>query len=196
LLVNQQLQTKNCVAMILFIAGAVRQRIDKVQGENHERIEPVCKFGPGGDFVTDWPGSGQKLGANEPNAIARLLATLGAIINNMVGCEFQPNSFASQAELVREKRFPSYKKTVESSTKRGYFDNSDAPMRGLSKSANRGASSQPRLFSDDWTTRSKAGHKPKHHVRAYQRTSRKRPAAIASDQGMLFEIDRKSARIA
>jgi hypothetical protein len=136
------------------------------------------------------------LGDNEPNATARLLATLGAIINNMVGCEFQPNLFASQAELVPEKRFLGYKKTGESPTKRAHFDNSGAPMPGSSARVNRGASSQPRLFSDDWATRSKAGHKPKHHVRAYKRTSRKRPAAIASDQGMLFEIDRKSARIA
>jgi len=196
LLVNQQLRTTDCLVVILFITGAPRQRIDKMRGESHGRIGPVCKFGPGGDFVTDWPGCRQESDANEPNALARLLATLGAIINNVVGCQFQPESFTPKAVFVSGKRFPCRESNEPDGAAQGYFNDKAACLPGSSVQVNGGLSRQRLLFSDDWAGRSRAGHKPKHHIRAHQRPSRKRPAAIAGDQGTLFDTDLKSARSA
>ncbi|GAH28442.1 unnamed protein product, partial [marine sediment metagenome] len=48
------------------------------------QIEPVCKFGPGGDFVSVWPGEAQQSRQPLTNRLAKLLTSLSQIIPTLL----------------------------------------------------------------------------------------------------------------
>jgi hypothetical protein len=62
--------------------------------------------------------------------------------------------------------------------------------------ADSGLSVEPLLFADDIRVGLRIGHKPKHHVRAHRRASKKRHGLEIAGQGSLFDANGKSARIA
>ena len=99
-----------------------------------EQIGFVCKFGPGGDFVSFWPSE-----PVEPAQAAALTPVAGSGLH----------------------------------------------IRG-----------QPLLFDNDCRIKLRAGHKPKHGFRAYNRTDKKRPAFSLAEQGLLFEAGFKNAKSA
>jgi len=99
-----------------------------------EQIEFVCKFGPGGDFVSFWPDETSE-------------STQPAVLTAATGCRLHIRS-------------------------------------------------QPLLFPDDSRNKLRAGHKPRHIFRVYNRADKKRPAPNAAGQDLLFEAGFKNAKTA
>ncbi len=99
-----------------------------------EQIEFVCKFGPGGDFVSFWP--------DKP-----LESTHPAVLNAATG----------------------YRLHIRS---------------------------QPLLFPDDSRIKLRAGHKPRHIFRIYNRPDKKRTVPNSAEQDLLFEPSFKNAKTA
>ena len=125
----------------------------------NKQIEPVCRFGPGGDFISVWPSEPQRFSLASKNIPFRkeiLEYTAGTTRAN-------GPAYPAPATVIKgDSLFP------------------DEPM----------------LFTDDWRVGLRAGHKPKHHIRAYRRAVKKRPALVLAGQGSLFDANFKSAKTA
>ena len=50
-----------------------------------ERIGPVCRFGPGGDYESVWPGDWMEQAAQPKNAIGRLLDIVAGMTDVLRG---------------------------------------------------------------------------------------------------------------
>ena len=137
----------------------------------HKQAEPVCKFGPGGDFVTVWPKEPTPSPQPAANHFAKLLASIDEIITALLGSEF--NTAEAHAENIHR---PTPTPVIKS----------DSPFPPV----------QPMLFPGDWGIAAQTGHKTKRCIRAYHRTAKKRLPLSLSGQGSLFEPDRKSAKTA
>jgi len=162
----------------------------------NKQIEPVCKFGPGGDFVSAWPKEPTSSLKPAPNRLAKLLNSIAEIINATLGSEFDsvtevPTDIAPQANriLYQEEKLKYAVKNSEANepphTTSATIIKSNSPLSG-----------EPMLFADDWGVGSRVGHKSKHRIRTYRRTAKKRHALSLPGQGSLFEADFKSAKTA
>ena len=143
----------------------------------NRQIGPICKFGPGGDFISIWPSerfdrpelTAEGSSQFSTNRLTKLLASLNKIIDKLVGPESYtdlavPTDIQTTAGLVlADKRFDRPELTAEG------------------------------LFADDCRIGITTIHQPKHSIRAYRRTAKKRSAFGLCLQGSLFEIDLKSA---
>jgi len=143
------------------------------------QIEPVCKFGPGGDFVSVWPGEPQQSRQPSTNRLTKLLTSLSEMISTLLGSELNT---ASKENLEY---------AVESKADKSAYSPSTTVIKSDSL-----ISGEPILFADDRRISVRAGHKPKHRIRAYRRAAKKRSALSFGGQGSLFETNFKSARIA
>jgi hypothetical protein len=143
----------------------------KMNSQPDKQIEPVCRFGPGGDFVSAWPPQPQPP-KKQP---VTLLGRLNEIITTLLGSVSKEN-----LEYV-----------VESSVGKPAYSSPTAAIKSDSRFSGR-----PLLFPDDCRIGLAAGHKPKHHIRAYRRTAKKRPVISFASHGSLFETNFKSAKTA
>ena len=153
----------------------------------NEEIGPVCKFGPGGDFVSVWPKKSWPL--VQDNGLVRLLAAIG----EMMGVIHYAERTVAAAVLM------------ENLSEKGVSEDGDednqteepsyAPSIRIVKGDKR-FQPEPMLFTDDSGAGVAVRHQPKHRIRAYSRTAKKRHAPGASGQGTLFEPDFKSAKTA
>jgi hypothetical protein len=149
----------------------VDKQIESAEKRDFARGEPVCRFGPGGDFTSSWPPQSQPL-KKQP---VKLLSQLNEIITTLLGS-------ASKENL-------NY--VVESSAGKPAYSSPTAAIKSDSR-----FSGWPLLFPDDCRIGLGADNKPKHHIRAYRRTAKKRPAISFAGHGSLFETNFKSAKTA
>ena len=56
-----------------------------------ERIGPVCRFGPGGDYESVWPGEWMEQATQPKNAIGRLLDVISGMTDVLRGGERCPD---------------------------------------------------------------------------------------------------------
>ena len=159
------------------------------------QAEPLCKFGPGGDFIAVWrPEPAEPLG--RLSSLTELLTSTLGIAAIMAG--LRPSNLpvdltaavrcGKYAACVREK----VKNVVGNSRPHSTADS--APATTIADSGV--LSRQPMLFPDNSRTGSPIKHQPKYRVRTYRRAAKKRPAFRLSEQGSLFEPDLASARTA
>ena len=159
-----------------------------------ERIGPVCRFGPGGDYESVWPGDWMEQAGQPKNAISRLLDVIAGMTDVLRGGN-RHIEVAGPINIEQEN-------TSYESNQRG-----DSLRRGTYASAgsvvkhNRGVSDEARLFADDWRISTAAKHKPNNRIRAHRAVAKKRActgAAVPFDesQGTLFELDFKGAKTA
>jgi hypothetical protein len=160
--------------------------------DREKQAEPLCKFGPGGDFVVPWepktsehPEALGKLLGSAVDAFAAVFGLKRADANMHLNSNIYPKE---PAELYREKP----KDAIENSTAHDPTDAAPAPA-----SANGGPF--PRellLFPDLGRDGIRIKHKPKHRIRASRRTPKKGAAFRIPKQGSLFEGQFTRARIA
>jgi len=166
--------------------------------DNHfdEQNEPVCRFGPGGDFVSFWPPRHSASRKAVPNSLALLLERLAKIINAKLTPDFdasadspkithqpQPLTLAEKGKLEYEVKHAKSEKPTNTATISVINSNCDLQ-------------DQPLLFPDDRRVGISTGHKPKHRIRTYRRTSKKKAPVQLSGQGSLFETDLRCAKTA
>ena len=133
-----------------------------------KQFEPVCRFGPGGDFVSIWPESSE-FQLPSQSRLLKVLACLNEIIGGLLGSEFNQSSAATA-------------KTQ--------------PTPAVRFGQSRKSQAQPMLFPDDSRIGLQAAHKPRLQTRAHRRTAKKRPHIDLDKQGLLFAADLKIARTA
>lgn len=150
-----------------------------MNSRRNERIEPVCRFGPGGDFVFDWSPRDLKSSQLSEKYLSKFLSSLNEIMTALLGSDLNTTS-RENSEYV-----------VENQTGQPAYSTTNAVVKSDSR-----LSGQPMLFSDDSRISIAAEHKPKHRIRTYHRTAKKRTSVSFTDQGSLFEADFKSAKTA
>ena len=159
-----------------------------------ERIGPVCRFGPGGDYESVWPGDWMEQATQPKNAIGRLLDVIAGMTDVLRGGE-RCVEVTGPIDIEQEnKSYESRSRGV------GVWRGAYAEAGSVTK-RNRGVSGEPGLFADDWRISSAAKHKPNNRVRAHRATAKKRASlgtAVSFDegQGTLFELDFKGAKTA
>jgi hypothetical protein len=154
---------------------------------------PLCKFGPGGDFVSVWqpetPGPCEqsnylkKLSISIFEVAAILLGfKLTKPLNLLINASGSP-ALHNNEEMKNAFKFNRVHRTTNPAPTPVAQDDSRLP-------------SEPMLFPDFGRNGIRIRHQPKHRIRTYRRTAKKRPAMRFAKQSTLFEDKFKCARIA
>jgi hypothetical protein len=134
----------------------------------NRQFQPVCRFGPGGDFVSIWPET-LEFQLPSQNRLLKMFAYLNEIIAGVLGSEFnRPSTAAAKAQPIPVVRFDQSRKSQ----------------------------AQSMLFPDDSRIGLRAAHKPRLRIRACRRTTKKRPLIDLGEQNLLFAAELKIARTA
>ena len=155
---------------------------------------PLCRFGPGGDFTTDYTAELGEMPMPQINGVSKVLSTIA----NMIGAAIYPQSgektLAVSLAMVSETEFHRSEGTFNADRETTYeaaFTATNANVTGLGK-----ISKEPMLFGNDKGISIGNGHKPKHRLRTSRRPSKTRTGLRIAGQGTLFEINRERARTA
>ena len=174
--------------------------MDKNKRFSNDENFPVCRFGPGGDFVQDyWPDKKASKASRQP--IGSLLKAIAKMLDVVITEELLQSSTIEKinlaingAQLTADlENEIDINKSVYG--EQGRTNESDAsPVTGLE--ANQHLQKEPMLFDNASGTGAVAGHKPTDGIRARRGTKRKRTAFSAPWQGSLFEPYAQSTKVA
>ena len=160
-----------------------------------ERIGPVCRFGPGGDYESVWPGDWMEQATQPKNAIGRLLDVVAGMTDVLRGgnrCVEVIGPDRITERIVFEQENKSYESDERGAgIRRGAY-----AAAGPVAKRNRGVSEQQGLFADDRRAGGVAGRKPNYRIRAHRAVAKKRACFEPAGQGTLFELDFKGAKTA
>ena len=156
---------------------------------------PVCKFGPGGDFVTVWQPRPSK-SSGPSNYLVKLLTSTVEMVVILLGLERSSPSVCSKSARYCSECIVRQKEEVRNAVRNKKVHDTIEPAATTVAEADRSFSREPMLFPNDNGIGIRIKHKPKHRVRTYRRTAKKRLALVPSEQGSLFETDFKGARTA
>ena len=153
--------------------------------------EPICRFGPGGDYVRAWPGKAAGKADPAPaaeNPLRKVLQSLADIIGATVniasipGIRIEGPQEVGACEIVSEER---EENQVAANKESG---TGDAETTGNTQ-AHPAVRAEPLLFADDSRVGAGGRRKSNHRIRAHRKTAKKRAAQKIDGQGTLFEID-------
>ena len=156
---------------------------------------PLCKFGPGGEFVAAWqPGLPQSFTMSNP--LARLLASAVEIAAVVFGLRrssaFVQLGDASGPDEPTDSHTEKARNAIEHSRSFGATDTPAAPII----KDDRRFSRESLLFPDVRRNGRRIEDKPKHHIRAYRGAAKKGAAVRFVKQGTLFDAQPGSVQIA
>ncbi len=152
-----------------------RVKIMEIYRDKSKKIEPLCRFGPGGDFVSVWPKERTVPGRDEQKNLSNVLINISDIVNKLLCFKRERISYAIDTN--------------------GTTPAPDAETTAVTQSSSE-FQGQQMLLSNDWRISVRVGHKPKHHIRTHRRTTKKGVVDIFAGQGSLFATDLQSARTA
>lgn len=158
------------------------------------QIDPICRFGPGGDYVSFWPGQTAVLSGFFATRIGKIIHSANEVLHALVGCGFDLNLPQGRGSQIQE-QFAYGKRKKEYGLGYNAGRTAYAPSIRTIK-GDSPVSEEPMLFADDRRIIFPAGHKSKHRIRAPRRTTKKRAPFGLPAQSPLFESDLQSARIA
>jgi hypothetical protein len=156
------------------------------------QAEPLCKFGPGGDFVAVWepksperPDVLPRLLGSAIEAVAAAFGLKNADVNMHLNSNICPNeSILHNIEKPNDE--------IENST----TNDSTDPAPASTPPNSSPFSGELLLFPDLGRDGIRIKHKPKHRIRTSRRTPKKGAAFRIPKQGSLFEGQFTRARIA
>jgi len=160
---------------------------------NRKMDVPLCQFGPGGDFTSQYdsekPASPAADGISPLGKVLNLIAeVIGATVQpeilTEIACALPPFDLQNGANSIMssEESCPDDQTALV-----GKYANQ--PQTTSSLKTNRPLAGQPMLFSNDWRIGPGAQHKPGHRLRTHRRTARKKAADAVHRQGSLFETN-------
>ena len=169
-----------------------------MNNDRFKRIEPVCRFGPGGEYMFFWPAGSAEFSSGQswPNSLSKVLGSIARIISatlspQQLSADVTIENICQSAERISE-----HKEQTHNAKPNGKPDKSSyAPPNAVIRS-NRKFQGQPMLFADDRGACRRTNNKPKHHIRAYRGTAKKRAGFDIARQSTFFEADFKSQKIA
>ncbi len=155
----------------------------------------VCRFGPGGDYTSVWPGQTETpdLGPSPLLGVLRSLAELaGLCIGPGVGslqsvAEFPP-AVGHPIQFPKERVI--HERAIQSS--RPPHDAASTPA----SRRHRRVKARQLLLPYDHGTGQAPQPQPKYHLRAHSAAPRKRPSFRGAGQSTLFDANQRSARTA
>ena len=149
--------------------------------------EPVCKFGPGGDFVREWPAR-KKAPKQKENPLGEVLATIAEILGTTIRPEL-PAAVDGHWDIGINKLFKGNPFKEETSGADNRSNRNDQSASTGSFKSNSNVRAEPLLFADDRRAGRKVKRKPNYRIRTYRSTSKKRVSSQCKGQGTLFEIN-------
>ena len=160
--------------------------------DREKQAEPLCKFGPGGDFVAAW----EPEPSERPDVLVRLLGSgveaLAAAFGLKRAGEDVPLSSSLCPNEPAVRNTEKLNDAIENSTARDSTDAASAPATANGSPF----PGEPLLFPDLGRYGLRIRHQPKHRVRAPRRAAKIGPAFRIPKQGSLFEGQLARARIA
>ena len=163
--------------------------MDKFNRYFDENDIPVCRFGPGGDFVADWPP--REKFPTDP--ISKILETIAKIIGTVITPELLQRSNADKINFA----LIDAEQILNTEDKIDFNQSDESDTKTVtSAQADRKLPQEPMLFDNDTGTGSIAGHKQNHGIRAHRRPKRKRTSFGTIRQGSLFEPYPQSSKVA
>ena len=152
-----------------------------------KKVMPLCKFGPGGDFVSVWLSCNYTSTLASEKPLTKLIKSIAQTITTLLSPELSWEPPASQA---------SAKQQIYTRQITGYeFKNIKSGRTTFTGENTLYAGKQLLLpdFSSDYL---RNYHKPKHRYRIRQTTAKKKTSFVIPTQGSLFEEDLQSAKTA
>jgi hypothetical protein len=149
---------------------------------------PLCKFGPGGDYVDEWDAPGVSAPQPKESHLGQVLNVIAEIIGATVQPEILTEIACALPVEADNKKPLSKKISFQEKTADGSQQTNHA-QAARNTSAGQKLSKEPMLFCDDWGAGGSAKHQPNHRIRTHRRASRKRDAGPINGQGTLFTID-------
>ena len=160
--------------------------------DRERQVEPLCKFGPGGDFVAAW----EPEPPERPDVLARLLGSAVQALAAAFGLKragadvpLSSNFYPNEPTVRHTEKLND---AIENSTARDSTDAASAPATANGSPF----PGEPLLFPDLGRNGLRIRHQPKHRVRAPRRAAKKGPAFRIPKQGSLFEGQLARAKIA
>ncbi len=155
--------------------------------KNQKFDVPLCRFGPGGEYVKDFEGLGAADDKNR-GSLRGLLLSLAEIAGAAVNPELLEEMVEGPVDVPDSKQGVTFKEKTEIVSKKTNKRNSKTDG-GFGKHSK--IPTQQMLFSDDIGISTAGKSKPKYHIRTRRRTSQKRSDMRIPGQGSLFETDQK-----
>jgi len=158
--------------------------------------EPICRFGPGGEYSYNWPDMYAGSNKRSPNSLAKLLETIGEIINTVMGNDLYITSTVASIKCPQTNEVVCRKEKIEYAVKNS---NSDQPAYTQTTTVIKSNSPIPiqqLLFTDDYGTGEPDEYKQKHHIRTHKRAAKKRAGVTMHGQSSLFGDNTQIARSA
>jgi len=166
--------------------------------KNKKTEVPLCKFGPGGDYISELKPDNLNILNPEDENMSPLGKVL-YVIADIIGSTVQPEILTEAAcvlptaQTSGKPRYQEIIKNVQSTTQ---STDGDHPKTTAGPSANWKLSTEPMLFSNDWGTGSGTHYKSSYRVRTHRRSSRKKAVSPIHGQGSLFEAHRPRRKTA
>jgi hypothetical protein len=161
----------------------------------NRQIEPLCRFGPGGDFVASWQPEPSII-SESANVIVKIMAIMIEAVVIIVGLRrvdtgirLRKICFSGELKLHNREEI---RNAIQDGGTGGKTDSEAVTIAEDGSSL----SAEPMLFPDIGGDGVGIEHQPKHRIRTYRRTAKKRPAFGFCEQGSLFEGQFASARTA
>ena len=153
-----------------------------------ENWEPLCQFGPGGDYTRSWPRPEVRKKAGGEKVLGRLLETIADIIGATVNPELMEELRGQyEVELLEE-----IKIVKEELKGEGKHEQTDNAKTTKSSGAGVATGAGKLLFADDSGSSKRVRRKPHYRLRTYRRAAKKRTGREYDGQGTLFEVNSAS----
>jgi hypothetical protein len=151
---------------------------------------PLCRFGPGGGYVTNWPARVSKA-SKKP--ISSVLDTLAKMLDTVINEELLQNSTL----LKINNAIQNAQLTDFTEDEVEYDKSNDVNTPSVSGFETGGQLQAQQMLFDNASGVSKpAGHKQNHSIRAHRRLKRKGSSFSRPWQGSLFESYQQSVKVA
>jgi hypothetical protein len=154
-----------------------------------DKGDPICKFGPGGDFVSEWPVRGNKSPIAMENPLSKVLATIAEMIGTKIPPELLTVKDVKPDTSIKKLIKSNLEKEKQPGEKSSRTNNASSTAGTKANSKLRG---QPMLFSDVRRACRTVRRKSHYRIRTYRSSSRKRTSQQFKGQGTLFEINGSS----
>jgi len=157
-----------------------------------KKAGPLCKFGPGGDFIAVWEPQSSRHQGVSAGLLGSAAKALAAAFGLTCAGEDAPLSNSHYTDEPLASNMEKLNDAIENSTA---CDSTDAASATASANDSPYSAELP-LFPDLVRNGLRIRHQPKHRIRAYRRAAKKGAAFRIPKQGSLFEAQLARARIA
>ncbi len=151
---------------------------------------PLCRFGPGGDYVTNWPAGTYK---PRQKPIASVLGTIAKMLDTAIDQELLAGKTVAKIySAIQNAQLSDCMEYEVEYEKSNHVNAATAAGVKISKQLQ----TEPMLFDNNAGACGHSGNKQNHGIRTHRRLKRKRPAFGSAWQGSLFDAHQQSVKVA